>query len=190
MHKNETYIVVDIEADGPVPGLYSMLSLGAVATTKDKQISEFYKTIQPLEGASEHPRTMRWWAANPDAWEQVQQNAQPASVAIKEFVAWAQSLNTTLIFVSNPVGFDYPFISWYLQKFTNSNVFTNKNGGTNSLDLQSFIAGKFNLELKTIHLATLPDFLTNGMPKHTHNALDDAKGYAFILRNAFNKSGN
>ncbi len=62
MHDNDNqiYVVVDIEADGPVAGLYSMLSIGAVATTKDEETSSFYRTILPLEGAAQEPSTMEW----------------------------------------------------------------------------------------------------------------------------------
>ena len=34
----ETYISTDIEADGPIPGEYSMLSFGSVALNKNKQV--------------------------------------------------------------------------------------------------------------------------------------------------------
>jgi hypothetical protein len=37
---SQIFIVVDIEADGPVAGLNSMLSLAAVATTEKKEVSE------------------------------------------------------------------------------------------------------------------------------------------------------
>ena len=37
-----TYVVCDIEADGPIPGPHSMLSLGAVAVNKNgKQLGAF-----------------------------------------------------------------------------------------------------------------------------------------------------
>lgn len=34
--KLETYLSVNVEADGPIPGPYSMLSIGAVAYTAEE----------------------------------------------------------------------------------------------------------------------------------------------------------
>jgi hypothetical protein len=44
----EVYISVDVEAAGPVPPTYSLLSLGAVRI--DKPDSTFYIEIQPING--------------------------------------------------------------------------------------------------------------------------------------------
>ena len=58
-----TYIVTDIEADGPVPGLYSMISLAAAAVDeKGEVLSTFFENLLPLPTAAQHPDTMRWWA--------------------------------------------------------------------------------------------------------------------------------
>ena len=62
---NQIYIVVDIETNGPVAGLYSMLSLAAVATTRDKEISTFYQKLVPLANASRSQSTMDWWKTQP-----------------------------------------------------------------------------------------------------------------------------
>ena len=42
-----TYFVVDIESDGPVPGLYSMISFGAVILNR-KLNRTYYGTIRPI----------------------------------------------------------------------------------------------------------------------------------------------
>ena len=45
-----SYIMVDIESDGPIPGDYSMISLGAVVV--DEQLDKtFYGKLKPI---SEH----------------------------------------------------------------------------------------------------------------------------------------
>ena len=37
-----TYVVCDIEADGPIPGPHSMISLGAVAVNREgKELGDF-----------------------------------------------------------------------------------------------------------------------------------------------------
>ena len=50
-----TYVVCDIEADGPVPGPHSMFSLGAVAVNKNgEQFGEFEINFLPLKNAKPH----------------------------------------------------------------------------------------------------------------------------------------
>ncbi len=61
MSDDQIFIAVDIEADGPIAGLYSMLSIGAVATTTKKEISSFYRRIKPIEGVVQDASTMDWW---------------------------------------------------------------------------------------------------------------------------------
>src|SRR5512140_1500698 len=68
-HVLETYVSTDIEADGPIPGPHSMLSLGSAAYAADKTLlSTFSVNLEELPGASPHPRQSAWWAENPDAW--------------------------------------------------------------------------------------------------------------------------
>lgn len=180
---NQIYVIVDIETDGPVAGLYSMLSIGAVATTAIEEVATFYRKVKPLEGASRHPSTMAWWKTQPQAWQEVMKNTEPAETVIKEFYAWVQSLGKQPIFVAHPIGFDYSFVSWYLWKFIKQDPFTNETGAPQTLDLGSYIAGKFGLKISTAKRNSLPDWMKEGMPKHSHNALDDAMGYGAILRN-------
>ena len=56
---DEIYVSTDIETDGPVPGLNSMLSFGSAAYLADKtMISTFSANLEFLPGASGDPMTM------------------------------------------------------------------------------------------------------------------------------------
>ena len=58
----ECYVSIDIEADGPIPGVHSMLALGAAAFDAEGQLHDSWSAnLEQLPEASEHPRTMRWW---------------------------------------------------------------------------------------------------------------------------------
>lgn len=184
---NQIYVVVDIETDGPVPGLYSMLSLGAVATTGEKEVDSFYATLLPLENAAQDPETMVWWKSQPDAWAEATANAQPAEVVLRSFIEWVNSLEKKPLFVAHPVAFDYTFVSWYSWKFMGTNPFTDERGAPMGLDLSSFIAGRFGFTYKNATRTRLPEELRKHMPIHSHNALDDARGFGVILRNALQK---
>lgn len=188
LDSDEIYVVVDIEADGPVPGLFSMLSIAAVATNAEENVSEFYQTVQPLDEASQDPDTMQWWQGQPEAWKEVTTNPQNPEMVMKDFVVWVKNLGATAIFVAHAVALDYTFVSWYLQKFAGEDPFRNEKNVTRTLDIRSFIAGKFGLTLNLAHRKNLPSKLTEGMPDHSHKAIDDARGYAVMLRNILKTS--
>lgn len=181
---NQIYVVVDVENNGPTPGLYSMLAIGAVATTKQGEVSTFYAKIKPLENASEHHSTMKWWRSQPEAWREVCKDAEAPNKVILEFYDWINRLGAEPVFVAHPIAVDYTFVSWYLYKFVNKNPFEqNKANIILSLDIRSFISGRFKRSLVESSRGNLPKSLLKNMPEHSHNALDDAKGYAVILRN-------
>ena len=65
----EIYVSTDVETDGPIPGVYSMLSIGSAAYTSEKEyLGGFTVNFETLPGASQHPETMKWWEGQPDAW--------------------------------------------------------------------------------------------------------------------------
>lgn len=185
LDQGEIYVIVDIEADGPVPGLYSMLSIAAVATTADSEVSSFYRTVLPCEGASQDPDTMQWWQRQPQAWEEVNTNAEDPEKVMKDFCTWVHGLGAIPIFVAHPVALDYTFVSWYLQKFAHEDPFRNEKNVTRTLDLRSFVAGKFGFTLNQAHRKNLPDKLKVGMPDHSHKAIDDARGYCYNVAEYF-----
>lgn len=187
LEDGQVYVVVDIENNGPTPGQYSMLALGATATTQYEEVTTFYRTILPIEGASEHPDTMAWWRTQPEAWAQVCENADSAEIVMKDFCEWLESLGAEPIFVAHPIAVDYTFVSWYLYKFVGINPFAeNRADIILTLDLRSYISGKLGRTLNNSRRSELPESLTAGMPAHTHNALEDSQGYGVILRNALN----
>lgn len=179
----QIYVVVDIETDGPVPGIYSMLSIGAVASTTTEEISSFYMKMLPLPDAEQYQDTMDWWSKNPDAWKEATSDAQTPDKVMLEFSAWVKGLNLTPVFVASPLVFDYSFVSWYLEKFTGSNPFSDYTDIQRTLDLASFCAGKLQRPLNQSRPSQIPvNFLAN-MPEHSHKAIDDARGYGTVLRN-------
>ena len=187
--EDQVFIAVDIEANGTAPGFNSLLSIGAVATTRDKEISQFYEKLKPLDELESSPETMVWWQTQPEAWAEVTANARPAAEVITDFLTWVTQYKKPA-FVAHPTVFDYAFIEWYLTKFTNKTPFKSNEKGVfwmNVLDLQSYISGKFGLSIFSAHRKNMPAWMQQGMPEHTHNALDDARGYGVILRNVLKK---
>lgn len=184
---DQIFIVIDIESDGPTPRLYSMLSLGAVASTENSEVGRFYRTIKPIDGASRHPSNMRWWGTQPEAWKEVNANPRPADEVMKEFSEWVNNFGKQPIFVAYPIAFDYTFVSWYLWNFTGENPFLGEDKYPMTIDIASLVSGKYRRLLNDSTRDSFPAWMKEGMPDHNHRAIDDAIGYAVVLRNIISR---
>lgn len=185
----EIYVSVDIEADGPIPGDYSMLSLGSAAYDNDGNlISTFTVNIAPLEGANQHPDTMKFWRAHPEAWDAVQINQQTPDSAMDEYAAWLDALTagaeSTLVFVAYPAVFDFAFVHWYLIHFLGRDPF-----GFYALDLKTYAMAALDITFVETVKSNMPSEWVNR--KYSHLALEDALEQGelfFAIRKALRES--
>jgi len=190
LNPGQIFVVVDIEADGPAVGLNSMLSLAAVATTMEKETAQFYQKLTPLEDATQDAGTMAWWGKHTAAWEEATSEPQSPRTVMETFCDWVVSLDAEAIFAASPVGLDYTFVSWYLYRFAPFNPFVNDKNAVRTLDIRSYIAGTYGFNFDDSSRLKWPASLTEGMPAHTHRAIDDARGYAFLLRKLLRERRN
>jgi hypothetical protein len=166
-----TYISVDVEADGPIPGPYSMLSLGAVAfDTTGKELGDFSCNLRPLPGARTHPDTMAWWDKHKAAYLATGVDQQDPRTAMTKFDIWMALFSGPLTFVGYPASFDFMFVYWYLINFVGKSRF-----GFQALDIKTYAAAVLHIPFKKINKRIMPKYwLTDDNP-HTHNAVDDAR---------------
>ena len=165
----EIYVSTDIETDGGMPGRNSMLSFGSAAYTVPKKlISTFSANLELLPTATPDPKTMKWWETQPVAWEACRKDLKHPAQAMKEYVEWLKSLPGKVIFVGAPTGFDFTFIYWYLQTFTNESPF-----GYAAIDLRSYVMGVQHCLYNKSGKRHMPSRWFDDLP-HTHIALDDA----------------
>lgn len=114
----EIYVSTDVETDGPIPGMNSMLSFGSAAYLADKTLlGTFEANLELLPGAVPDSKTMDWWAGEPEAWHACRQNLQTPEFALSNYVAWIKALPGKPVFVGYPVAFDFLFVYWYLIRF-------------------------------------------------------------------------
>lgn len=189
MAKTDIYIAVDIEADGPIPGPNSMLSLGAAAFESPvapydpevyrKPISTFEINFAPLEGASQDPNTMKWWnEQDPLVLKHVFENQEQPEIAISKFVSWVRSLKGDPVMVTYP-SWDYMWVHWYLIRFSGKTPF-----GLGCLDMKSYAFAAFHsAHFKGVSKPKMEDWVFEGCPLHTHKALDDALGQGIMFMN-------
>ncbi|WP_427157973.1 3'-5' exoribonuclease domain-containing protein [Aliinostoc sp. HNIBRCY26] len=165
----EIYISTDIEADGPIPGPHSMLSIGSAAYTADKQlIATFSANLETLPGASGHPQTMKWWSQQPEAWAVCRVNLQPPASVMQAYHTWLKALPGKPIFVAYPAAYDFMFVYWYLINFVGDSPFQHS-----ALDIRSYAMAFLKNSYSESGKRNLPTEWLEEQPL-THIALDDA----------------
>lgn len=158
-----TFIMVDVESDGPIPGDYSMICLGAVVVKEGLDMT-FYGKLRPI---SEN------WDSGALAIAGLSREAtlgfeDPRDV-MTTFNEWV--INNTKgrpLFISDNNGFDWQFVNWYFWRFTGGNPF-----GHTSTNLGSLYKGLVR--------DTFQNFKHLRRTEHTHHPVDDAKGNAEAL---------
>lgn len=183
---NEVYVSVDIESDGPIPGDYSMLSLGAAAFAPNgEQLGSFSVNLQLLPGAKADPDTMEFWAKNKIAYEATRQDMVEPRQATEQFVSWVNDLSGKPVFVGYPATFDFLFTYWYIKHFGYDSPFS-----FSALDIKTYACAMMKTEYRQSTKKNMPKRWFPATP-HTHVALDDAveQGQLFInmLRENTNK---
>src|SRR4051812_5572165 len=114
----EVYVSTDIEADGPIPGPHSMLSLASAAYLADKTlVGTFTRNLETLPGAAPHPKTAAWWETQPEAWAACREDPRPPAEAMAEYIVWLKALPGSPVFVGYPASYDFMFVYWYLMRF-------------------------------------------------------------------------
>lgn len=165
----EIYVSTDVETDGPIPGVNSMLSFGSAAYLANKTlISTFTANLETLPNAITDPNTMAWWQTQTEAWEACRKNLQKAEIAMKNYLVWLKNLPGKPVFVSYPVAFDFMFVYWYLIKFTGESPFSHS-----ALDIKTYAMAILKKNYRDCTKRNMPKNWFDRLP-HTHQALDDA----------------
>lgn len=166
--------ICDVEADGPVAPLYSMISIGLVKINRDGTFETFYGELKPLPEAGWIPEAL---AVSGHSRETVMTFPDAESV-IKKMDAWITEVNTDgrPVLWSDNNQFDGGFVNYYTHRFLGRNPF-----GHSSRDIGALYKGLAKDVRKNFkHLRKT---------KHTHHPVDDAKGNAEAMLAMRNKLG-
>ena len=175
---DEIYVSTDVEADGPIPGPYSMLSIGSAAYKADKTlVGTFSANLETLEGATTDPATMEWWQTQPEAWEACRRDLEDPVAAMARYTEWIGTLPGKPVFVAYPVTFDFMFVFWYLIRFTGASPF-----GHAGVDIRSYAMGMQGRPWRQSGKMHMPPEWFDPLPQ-THKALDDALAQGALFCN-------
>lgn len=165
----EIYVSTDVEADGPIPGPYSMLSFGSAAFLSDKTLlGTFAANLEQLPGAAPDPRTMAWWKKHPQAWAACRKDPQPPAAVLPNYLAWVKGLPGKPVFVAYPATYDFMFLYWYLIRFTGESPFAHR-----GLDIRSYAMGMLKAPFYESGKEHLPERWME-RSAFAHHALEDA----------------
>lgn len=200
----EIYISVDIEATGPIPGKYSMSSLGAFMagglyadgtyftcdhTDKDKI---FYAELAPISDAF-IPAAINvgllegFDTSIPDPtgerhFEWMKEHGQSPEVAMDDFADWVndkrEQFGARPVFTAYPASFDWTFVYWY---FINHDI-ESPFGFSAVLDMKTVFSVKKGKGLTRSTKRNMPKHLFPDLP-HTHRADDDALEQGIMAMN-------
>lgn len=153
--------MVDIESDGPIPGDYSLIEIGAVVVDK-KLDKTFHVKLKPISDKF-IPEAL---AVFNSTRNQTLDYEDP-KIAMTKFKDWIDSVSNgdRLFFISDNNGFDYMFVCWYFHHFLGENPF-----GHSSTNLGSIYKGLIK--------DTFKNFKHLRKTFHDHNPLNDALGNA------------
>ena len=161
-----SYIIVDVESDGPIPAEFSMVCFGAVLF--DERLDQsFYGQTRPVSDRF-LPEAL---AVSGFSREQHLSFEEPKSV-MESFAGWLeQHAASRPVFVSDNVAFDWQFINYYFHRFLGRNPF-----GFSGRRIGDLYAGL----VKDASKAT--EWKKYRVTAHTHNPVDDARGNAEALK--------
>lgn len=182
------YLSIDVEASGPFPGLFSLVSIGAVVVRSGNKghwrVDEsftFYQELKPLEGAAELEAATNIHGLTRDY---LLENGRDPRLVMEEFAIFFKELERRfkkVIPAAWPSSFDSPYVGWYLQYFTGDNP-----TGWSAFDIPSFGMGLFCCHRNALRNLMKKAGIEFGHNPTPHNALADAVEQGQTLANLLN----
>lgn len=184
--QEDMYFSADIEADGPIPGRFSMLSFAlCVAGTYDGQQFEridpmrhtFYRELRPI---SDEVNEAALAVSGLDRDRLLTEGEDPHS-AMGEAADWVRETagDRQPVLAAMPVAFDWTWLYWYFTAFTTDG---SPFGVSQCFDVKTAYVVKSGEPVAHSHRNEMPAELRSTRP-HTHHALDDAAEQADIFAN-------
>ena len=182
MVSDELYVSVDVETSGPVPGIYSLLSIGACVVSEPAQ--SIYLELQP-DGLQHDPEAVAVTGLALTKLENEGLAPQTAMLKLEQWLNQLCSADQKVVFVGLNAPFDWSFINYYFHKYSGGNPF-----GFTALDMKAYYMGVTGCRWKETKSSQMTARL-KPQSAPSHNALDDARFqaelFALMLAKAHNR---
>lgn len=169
----EIFVSVDVETSGPIPGEYSLLSIGACSAFDPD--NGFTCKVKPLSDKFD-PKALEVTGLSIKA---LMNSGLEPNKAMNAFSDWLSSLagpDDTIVFVGFNAPFDWSFINYYFHLFDGKNPF-----GFSALDIKALYMGVTGCSWRDTRSSKIASHLKPTLSS-THDALEDARYQAEIFR--------
>ena len=173
MTANEVLISIDVETSGPIPGEFSLLSIGACAVDNPDRQFECY--VQPITEAYD-PKALEVGGVSLDELRGTGLTAQAAMRRREELVNWVAGESSSPVMVGFNAPFDWSFINYYFHRFLGRNPF-----GFSAIDIKAYYMGVSGSSWHDTRSSVMRKAL-NASLEGDHNALNDALAQAELFR--------
>ena len=190
MARDDCYFSVDIEADGPIPGPYSMLSMGLVVAGRfdgqrferadvDDPAGRLYIELKPISEAFDAEALA---VTGLDRDRLLAEGEDPA-LAMTTVGRWVRRMagQARPVFAAWPLGFDWMFSYWYFLRFAEHG---SPFGHSMHVDMKTLYAARSGEPIHRSIKRNMPAAILGARP-HTHHALEDAVEQAELFANVF-----
>lgn len=169
---SECFVSVDIETAGPVPGMYSMLTIGACLVEDDSVT--FQCAVKPITERAD-PEALK---VSGLSLAELQRDGMEPSIAMQRFAEWTAHVanGRTPVFVGLNAAFDWSFINYYFHVYTGANPF-----GFAPLDLKALYMGVTGSAWHNAKSSQMKQLLRPSLIAD-HDALNDARAQAELFR--------
>ena len=168
-----TYISVDVETSGPIPGEYSLLSIGACNVYLPQQT--FQCQLKPSTRKAV-PEAMEVTGLS---LELLARTGLTPKDAMQKFADWIGDYTRKLeepIFVGLNAPFDWSFVNYYFHRYLGDNPF-----GFTAIDIKAMYFGTTGCSWDDTRSSEMSKTLGSTM-EGTHDALEDALCQAELFR--------
>ena len=171
--KREIFVSVDIETSGPIPGEFSLLSIGACCIFNPDKT--FTCKLKPITDAFD-PKALE---VTGFSMEELKKCGLEPHLAMSSFSQWLVDLKDqadSIIFVGFNAPFDWSFVNYYFHRFLGENPF-----GFSALDIKALYMGATGCSWHDTRSSKIAEQLKPTL-SGTHDALIDAQYQAEIFR--------
>lgn len=170
--KTEVFVSVDVETAGPIPGEYSLLSIGACVV--DDPAKTFSCELKPINRNAD-PKALEVSGLSLD---DLAKNGLDPTEAMQAFAQWLDTLvgkDRSVVFVGLNAPFDWSFVNYYFHRFTEGNPF-----GFTALDIKALFMGATGCDWTDTRSSKMAQRLSPRL-QSDHQALHDAKYQAELF---------
>lgn len=171
--KREVFVSVDVETAGPIPGEFSLLSIGACLVYEPD--TTFSCLLKPINENAD-PDAMKVAGFSLDELRQTGLESEDALVQFSDWLETAVGKDGKLVFVGFNAPFDWSFINYYFHRFVGKNPF-----GFTALDIKALYMGATGCVWSDTRSSKVSEHLKPRL-RGDHNALQDALYQAELFR--------